>query len=156
MKIKEVIAATGLTDRAIRLYIEHGLLLPDTKESYSGRRNIEFSPEDVEKLTAISTLRRAGFSIAQIKALDEGGDAATAALHEFMDEKRTARQRRRCMNSWMKSVLSMSLTEECLKCLMDLLLAARRQILKVLRRGWHQMLTETCRRKILKRAAGNG
>lgn len=89
MKIKEVIAATGLTDRAIRLYIEHGLLLPDTKESYSGRRNIEFSPKDVEKLTAISTLRRAGFSIAQIKALDEGGDAATAALHEFMDEKRT-------------------------------------------------------------------
>lgn len=36
MKMKDVIAATGLTDRAIRLYIENGLVLPVCKESYAG------------------------------------------------------------------------------------------------------------------------
>lgn len=92
MKIKEVIAATGLTDRAIRLYIEHGLLFPDTKESYSGRRNIEFSDEDVKKLCNISTLRTAGFSIAQIKTIDEGGTEAEMTLHEFMEEKRSQQE----------------------------------------------------------------
>lgn len=88
MKIKEIVTATGLTDRAIRLYIEHGLLEPDIKENYSGRKSVEFSAEDVEKLKRISLLRRAGFSIPQIKALDVGGEEAEKALREFMDDKR--------------------------------------------------------------------
>ena len=36
MKIKEVIAATGLTDRAIRLYIENGLVTPIMKNPILG------------------------------------------------------------------------------------------------------------------------
>lgn len=32
MKIKEVIDKTGLTDRAIRLYIDEGLVLPNIEE----------------------------------------------------------------------------------------------------------------------------
>lgn len=87
MKIKDVITATKLTDRAVRLYMEEGLLAPEVKESYSGRRSIEFSTEDVEKLKRISLLRRAGFSISQIKALCEGGDPASDAFREFMDDK---------------------------------------------------------------------
>jgi DNA-binding transcriptional MerR regulator len=50
MKIKEVIAQTDLTDRAIRLYIENGLVSPSFNENYKGRKNIDFSQEDVENL----------------------------------------------------------------------------------------------------------
>ncbi|MBR2418036.1 MAG: MerR family transcriptional regulator, partial [Clostridia bacterium] len=50
MKIKEVIAKTDLTDRAIRLYIENGLVSPSITENYSGRKNIEFSDDDLVAL----------------------------------------------------------------------------------------------------------
>ena len=42
MKMKEVTEKTGLTDRAVRLYIDEGLALPNIEESYSGRKNIDF------------------------------------------------------------------------------------------------------------------
>ena len=69
MKIKDVITETGLTDRAIRLYIENGLVSPSCSENYAGRKNIDFTQDDVETLKNIATLRKAGFSIAQIKEL---------------------------------------------------------------------------------------
>ncbi len=69
MKIKDVITETGLTDRAIRLYIENGLVAPSCSENYAGRKNIDFTQDDVETLKNIATLRKAGFSIAQIKEL---------------------------------------------------------------------------------------
>ena len=49
MKIKEVIEKTDLTDRAIRLYIENGLVSPLCSENYAGRKNIDFSelPKDL-------------------------------------------------------------------------------------------------------------
>ena len=45
MKMKEVCEKTGLTDRAVRLYIENGLVSPKYNENYMGRRNIDFSLE---------------------------------------------------------------------------------------------------------------
>ena len=42
MKIKEVIEKTGLTDRAVRLYIDEGLTSPSIEESYNGRKSIDF------------------------------------------------------------------------------------------------------------------
>ncbi len=69
MKIKDVITETNLTDRAIRLYIENGLVAPSCSENYAGRKNIDFTEEDVECLKNIATLRKAGFSIADIKEL---------------------------------------------------------------------------------------
>lgn len=69
MKIKDVITETNLTDRAIRLYIENGLVSPSCSENYAGRKNIDFTEDDVETLKNIATLRKAGFSIAQIKEL---------------------------------------------------------------------------------------
>ena len=88
MKIGEVLEKTGLTDRAVRLYIEHGLITPETSSSYSGRKNIEFSDEDVEKLRHISLLRKADFSLSQIKRISLGGDDASSALSEFITDKR--------------------------------------------------------------------
>ena len=69
MRMKEVCERTGLTDRAVRLYIESGLLLPRQEENYAGRRTIIFSDADVEELERISMLRKAEFSIADIRVM---------------------------------------------------------------------------------------
>ena len=71
MKMKDVIAQTGLTDRAVRLYMEQGLILPSCTENYNGRKNIEFTPQDVTRLQNIALLRRAGFSIAEIRRMQQ-------------------------------------------------------------------------------------
>lgn len=86
MKIREVIEKTELTDRAIRLYIENGLVDPYCKEAYNGRKNIDFSQQDVEQLKNIALLRKAGFSIAVIKELQNGGEGAKSAFNEFIDK----------------------------------------------------------------------
>lgn len=86
MKIKDVITETGLTDRAIRLYIENGLVSPSYKESYTGRKNIEFSAEDVTELNNIAVLRKAGFSISEIKLLRLGDEECRKTLAEFMEK----------------------------------------------------------------------
>ena len=67
MRMKEVCEKTGLTDRAVRLYIENGLLSPTRESSASGRKTILFSDEDVEILRTIAILRQADFSLADIR-----------------------------------------------------------------------------------------
>lgn len=87
MKIKEVIAATGLTDRAIRLYIEHGLVTPENQKTYTGRNNYDFTQTDIERLEQIALLRKAEFSLEQIKSLMMGGDPARTVLREYLTVK---------------------------------------------------------------------
>lgn len=86
MKIKEVIEKTGLTDRAIRLYINEGLAAPSIEESYSGRKSIEFSAEDVERLNNIALLRKAGFSIADIKSIVDDNSTAKNVVENFIEQ----------------------------------------------------------------------
>lgn len=57
MKIKAVCEHTGLSDRAVRLYIDSGLLSPDKTENYAGRRSFDFSQEDLSQLNRIAALR---------------------------------------------------------------------------------------------------
>lgn len=85
MKIKEVITKTGLTDRAIRLYIEKDLIKPEYDENYNGRKSIDFSEKDVEQLENIALLRKADFSIPEIKALKEGGETAQKTIKEYIN-----------------------------------------------------------------------
>lgn len=87
MKIKEVIAATGLTDRAIRLYIEHGLVTPENQKTYTGRNNYDFTQTDIDRLEQIALLRKAEFSLEQIKSLMLGGDPARTVLREYLTVK---------------------------------------------------------------------
>ena len=90
MKMKDVITETGLTDRAIRLYIENALVSPSCNENYAGRKNIEFSENDVEALKNVATLRKAGFSINEIKLLKQGSVPCRKTVEEFI-EKTTAK-----------------------------------------------------------------
>lgn len=85
MKIKEVIAKTGLTDRAIRLYIENDLVKPECDENYNGRKSIDFSERDVEQLKNIALLRKADFSIQEIKDLQIGGEVAQNTIKEYIN-----------------------------------------------------------------------
>lgn len=88
LKIKEVIDKTGLTDRAIRLYIEHGLVAPENQRSYTGRNNYEFTQEDIDCLEQIAMLRKADFSLEQIKILMAGGESARTVLCEYLTAKK--------------------------------------------------------------------
>ena len=57
LKIKEVCRKTGLTEKAIRYYVENGLIAPD--EYYQrGRTYREYSDEDIEALKNISTQKK--------------------------------------------------------------------------------------------------
>lgn len=86
MKIKEVIEKTGLTDRAVRFYIDEGLVLPDIEESYSGRKSIDFSEKDVERLNNVATLRKAGFSVADIKSIVDDNSTAKNIIEKFIEQ----------------------------------------------------------------------
>ena len=87
MKIKEVITKTGLTDRAIRLYIENGLVTPENQKSYNGRNNYNFTQADVECFDQIALLRKADFSLEQIKTLKSGGESAKEVLVAYLTAK---------------------------------------------------------------------
>lgn len=86
MKIKEVMTETELTDRAIRLYIDEDLVSPSFSENYRGRKSYDFSQGDITALKNIATLRKAGFSIAEIKALKKA-DTCRSTLEAFTAKK---------------------------------------------------------------------
>ena len=62
MKIKAVCEETGLTDRAVRYYIDEGLIKPEFTENYVGRRSYDFTFEDISLISDISTRRNFGFT----------------------------------------------------------------------------------------------
>lgn len=68
MKMKEVCARTGLTERAVRFYVQEKLLSPQAQRR-GGRTWLDFSQADVDRLRAIATLRRAGFTVEEIRAM---------------------------------------------------------------------------------------
>lgn len=80
MRMKDICDKTGLTDRAVRLYIENGLLSPRRESGYSGRSSIIFDEEDLRTLEVVATLRRAEFSIADIREMQEHPGTIPALL----------------------------------------------------------------------------
>ena len=76
LRIGEVTARTGLTERALRHYEAEGLIAPDRSEA--GQRL--YSAADLSALASIDVLRRAGFSLAEIRDLRSGSGADLRAL----------------------------------------------------------------------------
>lgn len=87
MKIKELREVTGLTDRTIRYYMEEGLLAPAFSENYVGRKSYDFTMADAEILQQISVLRKFGFSIEEIKAI-EAQNGKTAKIIESVHARK--------------------------------------------------------------------
>ena len=75
MRIKKACQVTGLTERAVRLYVKKGLLRPAVREGL-----LDFSAEDVHRLRDIALLRYLGFTLEQIgtMAADDGAVPSVA------------------------------------------------------------------------------
>ncbi len=109
MKIKEVCEQTQLTPRTIRLYIEENLITPKYNENYLGRKSYNFSDKDIQKLLNIATLRKFGFSIAEIRQIFNSRDSSAYIINNICNKKTKTIQD----ESQMLSVLSKLNNGEC-------------------------------------------
>lgn len=88
MKIRKVCDKTSLTERAVRLYLEKGLLCPQS-EWRQGRTYTEYSESDVERLREIAALRSVGFSLEEIGAMNQNGAYISAFLEKRIEALRS-------------------------------------------------------------------
>ena len=68
MKIGEVAKRTGLTEKAIRVYVDNGLVTPIVEQT-THRNSYDFTEENVKELERINIFRKAGFSIFEISTI---------------------------------------------------------------------------------------
>ncbi len=83
MKIKEVSLKTNLTQKAIRLYIENGLVHPYV-ETGLYKNSYTFTEENIRELEEVAVLRKAGFSILEISLMKEMPEK----LPEILEKKK--------------------------------------------------------------------
>lgn len=81
LKMKEVCIRTGLTEKAVRLYMEQGLIHPQVEDGIH-RKSYSFTEKDVALLEDIATLRSAGFGIADIRQMLEQPEDLPKLLEE--------------------------------------------------------------------------
>ncbi len=74
MKLKEVCQKTGLSRKTIRLYEEKGLIVP-RKEQRNGREYREYTEIDLQMLKTIALLRRAWFTMDEIRRMQEDSES---------------------------------------------------------------------------------
>ena len=85
MKIKEAAALCGLTEKAIRLYEEKGLIAPPITDK-NGRAFRDYDAQTVVRLQTIAALRRAFFSIDQIAAILDTPENIPAVFASYRAE----------------------------------------------------------------------
>ena len=96
MKMKEVCARTGLTERAVRFYVQEGLVSPASQRR-GGRTWLDFNEADVARLKAVAALRKAGFTLEEIRSMGtdfrKNAPAAAFALRRRLREAIEAHER---------------------------------------------------------------
>ena len=94
LRMKEACTRTGLTERAVRLYIEKGLLHP-WQEEQNDRVLTFFSEEYIARLEDVAVLRKAGFSIDSIVTMTKYpqtiGDIVREQLEKTLQEAEESR-----------------------------------------------------------------
>lgn len=90
MKIKQICEQTGLTDRAIRYYIDEGLVSPAYTENYMGRKAYDFTDGDVTALNHIATLRKFGFTVEEIRELQRRPSQSQRILAQVRERKQAS------------------------------------------------------------------
>lgn len=81
MYIRDAVKLTGLTKKAIRYYMEQGLLPPAERSGRpEGPLYREFTCEDMERLQLIRELRELDFQVQEIKLILEDDPGKTARL----------------------------------------------------------------------------
>lgn len=82
MKLKEVCTETGLSRKTIRLYEEKGLLVPH-KEYRNGREYREYTQDDIRRLKVIALLRRAWFTMEEIRQMQENPETIQEIFPQY-------------------------------------------------------------------------
>lgn len=85
MQIQEVSDRTGLTKRTIRFYIEKELIDPRVVER-NGKDYREYSDSDIRMLLTIAELRKALFSIEQIKEMLDRPETIPVVIEAYRKE----------------------------------------------------------------------
>ena len=87
MTVGEVAERVGVTVRSIQYYDQQGILSPSAKGPQNQRL---YTPEDVDRLYCVLTLKYAGLSLAQIRECLKGGRAVSTveARQVFVDALR--------------------------------------------------------------------
>lgn len=80
-KMKQVCEMTGLTEKAVRLYVQKELIKPLVEEGIH-KNSISFTEENIEELKQIVTLREADFSISEILELKNNPEQVYALVQE--------------------------------------------------------------------------
>ena len=99
MKIKEMCELTGLTDKTVRFYIDNGLITPECKENHLGRRSFTFSKQNLSELEDIATLRKAGFSVAQIKEIQNEKEKSREIIPQLIALKEKQIEENKLINA---------------------------------------------------------
>ena len=81
MRINEAAERAGVTPKNIRFYEEEGLLHPAREK---GNRYRDYSPEDVALIKRIRLLRTLDVPLAEIRAMENGGQSLQTALARHM------------------------------------------------------------------------
>ncbi len=85
MQIKQAAAQCGLTEKAIRLYEEKGLITPTYTEK-NGRQFRDYDDATVARLQTIAALRKSFFSIEQISAILDTPENIPAVFASYRAE----------------------------------------------------------------------
>ena len=81
MKIKEVSDRTGLSRKTIRFYEAKSLFSP-VKTYRNGKEFRDYSEEHVQQLKKIATLRRARFTVEEIRRMKDTPEETAAIIRE--------------------------------------------------------------------------
>jgi DNA-binding transcriptional MerR regulator len=101
MSIGEFATASRLSQKALRLYGDKGLLAPAWVDPHSGYRH--YRPEQLQAATLIALLRRAGVPLAEIRAFLRAPSVAwldeyeQRTLDEFAERRRVLRYAKRVL-----------------------------------------------------------
>lgn len=82
MTRKEVCTATVLSIKTLRLYEEKGLIAPE-RQYRNGREYRVYTPELVAQLQQIATLRRALFTMDEIKSMQQNPDTIPGIFEDY-------------------------------------------------------------------------
>lgn len=83
MKIKEICTKTGLTEKAVRYYVENELCLPQEYES-RGRKYLNFTDKNLAELKDVVVMRRLGFSIEDIRMMKADGGSIENVMGRYI------------------------------------------------------------------------
>ena len=87
MKIKEVSDRTGLSRKTIRFYEARALFFPE-KRYQNGKEFREYSEDNIRELQDIATLRRARFTVEEIRRMRETPEETAAIFSDYRERLR--------------------------------------------------------------------